>query len=225
MQGEKLRQEGQGEDEVREENQLCFATNTVCRSSTYIQAASTNWQQRDPFHVWQVDFRQYDLAHAPVNIHNSCQYSLVAGFVIRALLFSDKGRWRQKNEEWFLLCFVFPLVVRQTVTLIVNRKTHCDILRTYVCTSHTTIFDLNRAAAGDLKRQVRKALEREVHFEERIIWGYFSQVCVFACAFSPFLVVCVVFPDLLDTVSSVCTCISLFLHILFCFLPVRVCAG
>lgn len=35
---------------------------------------------------------------------------------------------------------------------------------------------LVRAAAGDLKRQVRKALERAVHFEERIIWGYFSQV-------------------------------------------------
>ncbi|CAM9257884.1 unnamed protein product, partial [Hapterophycus canaliculatus] len=33
------------------------------------------------------------------------------------------------------------------------------------------------AAAGDLKRQVRKALEREVHFEERTIWSYFSQVC------------------------------------------------
>ncbi|CAM9619833.1 unnamed protein product, partial [Scytosiphon promiscuus] len=33
------------------------------------------------------------------------------------------------------------------------------------------------AAAGDLKRQVRKALERELHFEERIIWSYFSQVC------------------------------------------------
>lgn len=35
---------------------------------------------------------------------------------------------------------------------------------------------LIRAAAGDLNRQVRKALEHEVHFEERIIWRYFSQV-------------------------------------------------
>ena len=50
-------------------------------------------------------------------------------------------------------------------------------------TIRTTFFRFStnppsRAAAGDLKRQVRKALEREVHFEERTIWGYFSQVCV-----------------------------------------------
>ncbi|CAM9385674.1 unnamed protein product [Ectocarpus sp. 6 AP-2014] len=39
------------------------------------------------------------------------------------------------------------------------------------------VIVLEWAAAGDLKRQVRKALERAVHFEERIIWGYFSQIC------------------------------------------------
>ena len=33
------------------------------------------------------------------------------------------------------------------------------------------------AAAGDLKRQLRKAQERDVGFEERIIWKYFSQIC------------------------------------------------
>jgi serine/threonine protein kinase len=33
------------------------------------------------------------------------------------------------------------------------------------------------AAAGDLKRQLRKAQERKVGFEERIIWKYFSQIC------------------------------------------------
>ena len=32
------------------------------------------------------------------------------------------------------------------------------------------------AAAGDLKRQVRKAQEREQPFEERIVWKYFSQI-------------------------------------------------
>jgi NIMA (never in mitosis gene a)-related kinase len=32
------------------------------------------------------------------------------------------------------------------------------------------------AAAGDLKRQLRKAQEREVRFEERIVWKYFSQI-------------------------------------------------
>lgn len=33
------------------------------------------------------------------------------------------------------------------------------------------------AAAGDLKRQIRKAQERGVGFEERLIWKYFSQIC------------------------------------------------
>ena len=33
------------------------------------------------------------------------------------------------------------------------------------------------AAAGDLKRQIRKAVERGAHFEERVIWKYFSQIC------------------------------------------------
>ena len=33
------------------------------------------------------------------------------------------------------------------------------------------------AAAGDLKRQLRKAQERGVGFEERTIWKYFSQIC------------------------------------------------
>jgi NIMA (never in mitosis gene a)-related kinase len=32
------------------------------------------------------------------------------------------------------------------------------------------------AAAGDLKRQLRKAQEREVRFEERVVWKYFSQI-------------------------------------------------
>ena len=32
------------------------------------------------------------------------------------------------------------------------------------------------AAAGDLKRQLRKAQEKKQNFEERIIWKYFSQV-------------------------------------------------
>ena len=33
------------------------------------------------------------------------------------------------------------------------------------------------AAAGDLKRQLRKARERALRFEERVIWKYFAQVC------------------------------------------------
>ena len=33
------------------------------------------------------------------------------------------------------------------------------------------------AAAGDLKRQLRKMIEKKSHFEERIIWKYFAQIC------------------------------------------------
>jgi len=33
------------------------------------------------------------------------------------------------------------------------------------------------AAAGDLKRQIRKAQEREMHFDERVVWKYFGQIC------------------------------------------------
>lgn len=34
------------------------------------------------------------------------------------------------------------------------------------------------AAAGDLKRQLRKALERNENFSERIVWKYFSQIAL-----------------------------------------------
>ncbi|GMH82440.1 hypothetical protein TrST_g12477 [Triparma strigata] len=33
------------------------------------------------------------------------------------------------------------------------------------------------AAAGDLKRQIRKALTRSTYFDERVCWKYFSQIC------------------------------------------------
>ena len=33
------------------------------------------------------------------------------------------------------------------------------------------------AAAGDLKRQIRKAQERNTYFDERVCWKYFSQIC------------------------------------------------
>ena len=33
------------------------------------------------------------------------------------------------------------------------------------------------AAAGDLKRQIRKAQERKARFDERVIWKYFAQIC------------------------------------------------
>lgn len=33
------------------------------------------------------------------------------------------------------------------------------------------------AEAGDLKRQIRKAREKDIPFHERIVWKYFSQLC------------------------------------------------
>lgn len=33
-----------------------------------------------------------------------------------------------------------------------------------------------RAEAGDLKRQLRKAREREARFDERVVWKYFAQI-------------------------------------------------
>lgn len=32
------------------------------------------------------------------------------------------------------------------------------------------------AEAGDLKRQLRKAKEKEARFDERVVWKYFSQI-------------------------------------------------
>jgi serine/threonine protein kinase len=44
-------------------------------------------------------------------------------------------------------------------------------------TDNDLVIVVEWAAAGDLKRQLRKAQERGVGFEERIIWKYFSQIC------------------------------------------------
>ena len=44
-------------------------------------------------------------------------------------------------------------------------------------TDNDLVIAVEWAAAGDLKRQLRKAQERGVGFEERIIWKYFSQIC------------------------------------------------
>jgi NIMA (never in mitosis gene a)-related kinase len=38
------------------------------------------------------------------------------------------------------------------------------------------VMVLEWAPAGDLKRQIRKAQERGVHFDERTVWKYFAQV-------------------------------------------------
>eukprot|EP00903_Cladosiphon_okamuranus_P009689 g9218.t1 len=61
---------------------------------------------------------------------------------------------------------------------------HSNIIRFLDCFFHgacerdkTLVIVFEWAAAGDLKRQVRKALERQVHFKEATIWGYFAQIC------------------------------------------------
>jgi len=38
------------------------------------------------------------------------------------------------------------------------------------------VIALEWAAAGDLKRQLRKAIEKKQHLEERVCWKYFSQI-------------------------------------------------
>jgi NIMA (never in mitosis gene a)-related kinase len=43
-------------------------------------------------------------------------------------------------------------------------------------TDNDLIIIYEWAAAGDLKRQIRKAQEKGVGFEERVIWKYFSQI-------------------------------------------------
>jgi serine/threonine protein kinase len=43
--------------------------------------------------------------------------------------------------------------------------------------SNELIIIFEWAEAGDLKRQVRKAQEREARFDERVIWKYFVQIC------------------------------------------------
>lgn len=45
-------------------------------------------------------------------------------------------------------------------------------------TENDLIIVYEWAAAGDLKRQLRKAQEKGVGFDERVIWKYFSQICM-----------------------------------------------
>jgi len=56
---------------------------------------------------------------------------------------------------------------------------HANIIR-YINSSiegDELIIVFEWAAAGDLKRQIRKAIERATPFEERVVWKYFSGVC------------------------------------------------
>eukprot|EP00945_MAST-04E_sp_MAST-4E-sp1_P007585 g7585.t1 len=42
---------------------------------------------------------------------------------------------------------------------------------------HDLVIVFEWAEAGDLKRQLRKATEKKVRFDERLVWRYFAQIC------------------------------------------------
>jgi serine/threonine protein kinase len=44
-------------------------------------------------------------------------------------------------------------------------------------TENDLVIIVEWAAAGDLKRQLRKQAEKNIGFDERLIWKYFSQIC------------------------------------------------
>ena len=74
----------------------------------------------------------------------------------------DKARDKTLKEVGFLQSLDHPNVIRYMDSFI---------------TDNDLVIVFEWAAAGDLKRQLRKAQERGVGFEERVIWKYFSQVC------------------------------------------------
>lgn len=74
----------------------------------------------------------------------------------------DKARDKCLKEVRLLQSLDHPNVIRYLDSFI---------------TDNDLVIVFEWAAAGDLKRQLRKAQERGVGFEERVIWKYFSQIC------------------------------------------------
>jgi len=74
----------------------------------------------------------------------------------------DKAREKCLKEVRLLQSLDHPNVIRYLDSFI---------------TENDLVIVFEWAAAGDLKRQLRKAQERGVGFEERVIWKYFSQIC------------------------------------------------
>ena len=74
----------------------------------------------------------------------------------------DKARDKTLKEVGFLQSLDHPNIVRYMDSFI---------------TDNDLVIVFEWAAAGDLKRQLRKAQERGVGFDERVIWKYFSQIC------------------------------------------------
>lgn len=77
-------------------------------------------------------------------------------------MMNDKAREKCLKEVRLLQSLYHPNIIRYMDSFIMEN----DLIIVY-----------EWAAAGDLKRQLRKAQERGVGFEERVIWKYFSQIC------------------------------------------------
>lgn len=77
-------------------------------------------------------------------------------------MMDEKTREKTLKEVRLLSSLDHPNIIRYIDSFIIKN----DLLIVY-----------EWAAAGDLKRQLRKAQERGVGFDERIVWKYFSQIC------------------------------------------------
>ncbi|RYG91055.1 hypothetical protein EON65_59405, partial [archaeon] len=76
-------------------------------------------------------------------------------------MMNEKAREKCLKEVRLLQSLDHPNIIRYMDSFIVGN----DLIIVY-----------EFAAAGDLKRQLRKAIEKGVQFEERLIWKYFSQI-------------------------------------------------
>lgn len=77
-------------------------------------------------------------------------------------LIDDKTRDKCLKEVKLLQSLDHPNIIRYLDSFI---------------TENDLVIVVEWAAAGDLKRQLRKQQEKQQNFDERIIWKYFSQIC------------------------------------------------
>ena len=62
---------------------------------------------------------------------------------------------------------------------LVQSLSHDNIVRfmdAFVEEGQQLVLVFEYAEAGDLKKQLQKARKRETRFDERVVWGYFSQI-------------------------------------------------
>ena len=76
-------------------------------------------------------------------------------------MIDDKAREKCLKEVRFLQSLDHPNVIKYFDSFI---------------NENDLVIVFEWAAAGDLKRQLRKTLEKQSTFDERIIWKYFSQI-------------------------------------------------